>query len=109
MSQPAIFDGHNDVLLRLHKSGGMAALPGFRVGGPGHIDLPGARAGNFAGGLFAIFVPDDGPFDMAAMLKPEYDLPLPPMVARETALDTTLAQAALLLELYLLKIATVMS
>ncbi|RED18672.1 dipeptidase [Pontivivens insulae] len=99
MSTPAIFDGHNDALLRLYKSGGKPALAGFRSGGPGHIDLPTAKAGNLAGGLFAIFVPDDGPFDMAAMLKPEYDLPTSPKLEHAPALATTLAQAALLIEL----------
>jgi membrane dipeptidase len=47
-------DGHNDVLSRLHQAGGgnEAFLEG---GGDGHLDLPGARAGGFAGGLFAVF------------------------------------------------------
>jgi membrane dipeptidase len=53
-----IFDGHNDVLLRLHMRGGVDAAAAFLKGeDKGHLDLPKARKGGFAGGLFAIFVP----------------------------------------------------
>jgi membrane dipeptidase len=53
-----IFDGHNDVLLRLYRRGGSDAPRAFLEGeGKGQLDLPMARAGGFAGGLFAIFVP----------------------------------------------------
>ena len=53
-----IFDGHNDVLLRLYLRGGTDAPQAFLEGGArGQLDLPMARQGGFAGGLFAIFVP----------------------------------------------------
>ena len=53
-----IFDGHNDVLLRLHLRAGADAVAAFLKGeDKGHLDLPKARKGGFAGGLFAIFVP----------------------------------------------------
>src|SRR5580704_14657926 len=53
-----IFDGHNDVLLRLYRRGGTDAPRAFLEGGAkGQLDLPMARQGGFAGGLFAIFVP----------------------------------------------------
>ncbi len=53
-----IFDGHNDVLLRLHRRAGADAVTAFLQGeDKGHLDLPKARKGGFAGGLFAIFVP----------------------------------------------------
>jgi membrane dipeptidase len=53
-----IFDGHNDVLLRLHLHGGGDAATKFLDGeDKGHLDLPKARQGGFAGGLFAMFVP----------------------------------------------------
>jgi membrane dipeptidase len=53
-----IFDGHNDVLLRLYRRGGTDAARAFLEGGAkGQLDLPMAREGGFAGGLFAIFVP----------------------------------------------------
>jgi membrane dipeptidase len=53
-----IFDGHNDVLLRLYRRGGADAPRAFLEGGAkGQLDLLMARQGGFAGGLFAIFVP----------------------------------------------------
>jgi len=53
-----IFDGHNDVLLRLYRRGGADAAAAFLRGeDKGHLDLRKARRGGFAGGLFAIFVP----------------------------------------------------
>lgn len=53
-----IFDGHNDVLLRLYRRGGTDAARAFLEGeAKGQLDLPKAREGGFAGGLFAIFVP----------------------------------------------------
>src|SRR4029078_13552853 len=56
-----IFDGHNDVLLRLYRRGGPDAAAAFLRGeSQGHLDLRKARRGGFAGGLFAIFVPSPG-------------------------------------------------
>ena len=53
-----IFDGHNDVLLRLHLHGSADAAAAFLRGEEkGHLDLAKAEQGGFAGGLFAIFVP----------------------------------------------------
>jgi membrane dipeptidase (peptidase family M19) len=53
-----IFDGHNDVLLRLYRRGGTDAARAFLEGeAKGQLDLPMAQQGGFAGGLFAIFVP----------------------------------------------------
>jgi Membrane dipeptidase (Peptidase family M19) len=53
-----ILDGHNDVLLRLYRRGGTDVVRSFLEGrGEGQLDLPMARQGGFAGGLFAIFVP----------------------------------------------------
>src|SRR5262245_15817927 len=53
-----IFDGHNDVLLRLDRRGGADAPRAFLEGeAKGQLDLPMAQAGGFAGGLFAVFVP----------------------------------------------------
>ncbi len=53
-----IFDGHNDVLLRLHRRSGGDPVQAFLDGEEaGQLDLVKARNGGFAGGLFAIFVP----------------------------------------------------
>jgi membrane dipeptidase len=53
-----IFDGHNDVLLRLWRRGVPDVIKAFLEGETeGQLDFPKARQGGFAGGLFAIFVP----------------------------------------------------
>ncbi len=54
-----ILDGHNDALLALWRAG--AGPEGFLGGGvTKHLDLPRARAGGFAGGFFAVYVPGEG-------------------------------------------------
>ena len=59
MTEPvAVFDGHNDTVLRLELAARNGAGRDFAAGAEGlHIDLPRARAGGFAGGLFAMFTP----------------------------------------------------
>ena len=53
-----VFDGHNDVLLRLYKSTSTDPVADFLQGEEaGHIDMKKARAGSFAGGLFALYSP----------------------------------------------------
>ncbi|QWW67698.1 dipeptidase [Rhizobium sp. WYJ-E13] len=55
-----VFDGHNDVLLRLwtHAKDGSDPVAEFADGTTaGHIDAPRARAGGLAGGLCAIYIP----------------------------------------------------
>lgn len=47
-----VFDGHNDVLLALHKG----TRTFFERGTEGHIDLPRAREGGLAGGFCAVYV-----------------------------------------------------
>lgn len=84
-----VFDGHNDVLLRLWRSGPDDAVKRFLEGeGTGHIDLPRARKGGLAGGLCAIYVPG------ATMAKDANDDFIPP--AQDEALAATMAMASLL-------------
>ena len=52
-----IFDGHNDTLLRLASSEQGEQRSFFIESERGHLDLPRARRGGFAGGFFAIFAP----------------------------------------------------
>ena len=86
-----IFDGHNDVLLALHEAGGerdgdglTAADRAFAAGGgPTKLDVPKAREGGLAGGLFAIFPADPPDFG---------DHPEP--AEHEVALADTLAMVA---------------
>jgi len=59
----SVFDGHNDVLLRLYRSTSSDAVSDFLDGeAAGHIDLKKARAGAFVGGLFAMYSPSPGNF-----------------------------------------------
>lgn len=87
-----IFDGHNDVLLRMLQPGQPDPIAGFLQGEDrGHIDLPRAQAGGLAGGLFAIFVP-------SPHHKPDADGNfVPPEQA--SALNQTLAMARKLFQL----------
>ncbi|MND28634.1 Membrane dipeptidase [compost metagenome] len=87
-----IFDGHNDVLLRLRRGGGNDPVKRFIEGEEtGHIDLPRARAGGLAGGLCAIYVPSPS---MTKDANGDYPTPLQP-----DALNETLAMARLLFDI----------
>jgi len=98
-----VFDGHNDVLLRLMRRSGKAPERAFLEGeNAGHLDWPRMRAGGFAGGFFAIFVPspEEPGLDVdALMARPPYDVPLPPQVDQSEAQRITLHMAALLLRI----------
>ncbi len=96
-----VFDGHNDVLLRLWQAGGRGAVAAFAKGDKGHIDLPRAREGGFGGGFFAIFVPspEEGGDTLGAMAGASYDLPLPEPIGATEALPVALGQAAILIEM----------
>src|SRR3954453_16096487 len=50
-----VFDGHNDELLRAGATELMAGRP------DGHRDVPRARQGGLAGGIFAVFPPSPEP------------------------------------------------
>jgi membrane dipeptidase len=98
-----IFDGHNDALLRLHLRAGTDAARAFLEGEvKGQLDLPKAREGGFAGGLFAIFVPSprkpkepSAPDDVASVASVAF----PPAVEATTAQRTVFAMASLLLRI----------
>ena len=101
-----IFDGHNDVLLRLFMRGGADAVQSFLTGEiingkpAGQLDFPRAKAAEFAGGFFAIYVPSNehGNFD-ALMQAAKYDVPLPPQSKLSYAQEVTFAQASLLIKI----------
>ncbi|WP_371674730.1 dipeptidase [Neorhizobium sp. T25_27] len=83
-----VFDGHNDILSRLMREGREGAEERFLNGQVGlHIDLPRARQGGLAGGLCAVYIPSGRGLDANGDL---------PRVDRQSALDQTIAQAALL-------------
>jgi len=99
-----IFDGHNDVLLRLHRHAGAQPAAAFLQGeDKGHLDLPKARRGGFAGGLFAIFVPSPKRGNSSSSSPPSPENggvigsdPAPPAVDAAEAQRTVLAMVALL-------------
>lgn len=101
MREPLIFDGHNDVLLRLHQRDITAGKDGFQGSGGRQIDLEKARTGGFGGGFFAIYVPGEQGLsrDMDEMMAASYDLPLPPQVGWEVASKVALSQASILFNL----------
>jgi membrane dipeptidase len=101
-----IFDGHNDVLLRLYRRGGLDASLAFLEGeAKGQLDLPMARQGGFAGGLFAIFVPLTGGRSGSGSetYSPEQlsssGGPLPPTVELTQAQRAVVAMVSLLLRI----------
>jgi membrane dipeptidase len=96
----AVFDGHNDVLLRLHKSAEADPVRAFLDGtGGGQLDLPRARQGGFVGGLFAVFAPSPRRLDMARMRGETYAIPLPEPLPLADAQASSLAMIAILLRI----------
>lgn len=92
MTKPIqVFDGHNDVLLRLYKSPSADVVSDFLEGeDAGHLDLKKARAGSFVGGLFALFSPPvkpgaNGPRTADEKVPPASAFPLTMDAARNSA------------------------
>jgi membrane dipeptidase len=88
-----VFDGHNDVLLELDARG--AGNDAFLAGTSGTaVDLPRARAGGMAGGVFAVFCPSPGPphrLDEVALAGKGFDVAFSAPVEHEAALRHTRA------------------
>ncbi len=96
-----VFDGHNDTLLKLYETADLAKERLFVEGGPAdwHIDLPRARQGGFAGGMFAIFPPPSRKAGRQPRSGPGADEPMAPELAMEEARASTLAMASILFRL----------
>ncbi|MET0969209.1 MAG: dipeptidase [Tardiphaga sp.] len=97
-----VFDGHNDVLLRLYQSSSPDPVTDFLTGDQaGHINLTKAKAGSLAGGLFAMYSPaaekTDGFFD--AMKDGAYAVPLPEPLTLEEGRKSVVGELAILLRL----------
>jgi len=88
-----VFDGHNDALTREDAAGFATGRPG------GHLDLPRARAGGLAGGIFALFTPTPGAehIDFDGDGRMEIELAAP--IGREMAAAATTEAAGRLLGL----------
>lgn len=94
MTLVPVFDGHNDVLLRLWMKMGSNPVSDFLNGdGAGQLDMPRMKAGGLRGGFFAIFAPsesDDLPDD------DDVNPPLAGQISQPLALRKTMEMAALL-------------
>ncbi|MCJ8141788.1 dipeptidase [Ancylobacter sp. A5.8] len=97
-----VFDGHNDVLLRLwkHAAAGIDPLREFGEGTTsGHIDAPRARAGGLGGGLCAIYIPSGDLVLKAPDANGHYLTPMAAPLERAPSLDIALDMAAIALRL----------
>jgi membrane dipeptidase len=101
-NQIPVFDGHNDVLLRLSKSPSSDPVADFLEGQEaGHVDLKKARAGSFVGGLFALYSPStvDSSGFSRRMTGGQYALPLPAPLNLEDARNSIVKELAILLKI----------
>jgi len=90
-----IFDGHNDALLALDLDPRRPASL-LERGSSGHLDLPRAREGGFAGGMFAVFVPSGKrirPPRSGVADRYELPMPRPPGLVRAQRVAGRLAAA----------------
>jgi membrane dipeptidase len=88
---PVVFDGHNDVLLRLSGPDGGGPQAFFERGEEGHLDLPRAREGGFGGGMFAVWSPS--PREQTPESSPSA---LPPALDAAYAMRHSMAATAML-------------
>ena len=91
MTNPVpVFDGHNDIVLKIAGAGLAREALWLRGEGAGHLDLPRMLSSGFAGGFFAVWVPSPETNDLAALERlmdaPSYDFPLPDLIDHHTAL-----------------------
>lgn len=96
-----VFDGHNDILLRLQMAPKSREAIWLTGEGKGHLDLPRMRKGGFAGGIFAIYIPSPAapgaPDYDALMDNPPYEVELPAMIPLDVAQPLALSEAGHLL------------
>jgi membrane dipeptidase len=96
----AIFDGHNDTLLKLYLPKPGEERSFFERSEHGHIDLPRALAGGLAGGFFAVYIPPPPKVqpdpDPDLPRTESYELPLPAPLELAYAQRTAFGMAATL-------------
>lgn len=94
-----VFDGHNDTLTQIRNAAADARRTFLERSTLGHVDLPRAREGGLAGGLFAIFTANPG---WERVIRPMIGadgaavpggrcVDLPPRLRRQAALAYTLS------------------
>ncbi|MGL4236468.1 dipeptidase [Tabrizicola sp.] len=85
----AVFDGHNDIVLKIAAAGAGRERLWLHGEGAGHLDLPRMQAAGFAGGFFAVYIPSPDIGDLHALERrmdnPPYDLPLPELISHTAA------------------------
>lgn len=97
-----IFDGHNDVLYRLHTHAreGRDPVAEFVQGTTeGHIDGPRARAGGLAGGFCAIYLSSADLGHREPDERGHYEIPLPQPLEHGPSLATAMEIAAIAVKL----------
>jgi membrane dipeptidase len=96
-----IFDGHNDTLTQVYPPDAAGGRSFLIESEEGHLDLPRARRGGFAGGFFAIFVPPPGPATKRQVIgTPDaWEVPMPTPIEHEYAHQFTVELAASLFRL----------
>ncbi len=94
-----IFDGHNDTLLDLFKTERGGGRSFFERSESGHIDLPRAKEGGFAGGFFAVFVPQHPSTPRMNMDDPGSIRELPPPLEIDYAREVAIGMTSLLFRL----------
>lgn len=96
---PVVFDGHNDVLLRLGGPDGGGPSAFFERGALGHLDLPRAREGGFGGGFFAVWIPPVAREETPGPTPGHTPRVLPPALDPAYALRRTMAATAMLFKI----------
>jgi membrane dipeptidase len=97
-----VFDGHNDVLLRLWrtmKAGGDPVAEFIDGTEQGHIDAPRAKAGGLVGGLCAIYIPSGDLILKEPDAAGHYTTPLAAPLQRPLSLEIALEKASIALRL----------
>ena len=93
-----VFDGHNDVLLRLWhngKKGGDPVAEFVDGTSQGHIDVPRAKAGGLAGGLCAVYIPSGDLILQEPDENGHYVTPLAAPLQRQPSLDIAMEKLAI--------------
>ncbi|MDK4717908.1 dipeptidase [Rhizobium sp. CNPSo 3968] len=95
-----IFDGHNDILLKLYNQRSDDPARAFIHGNKSfHIDLPKARSGGLFGGLFALYSPSHDKISFAGMTGGSYRIPMPAPLVISEAQPSVLAELSILLRI----------
>jgi len=90
-----VFDGHNDLILRLLEEPGRRETIFLDDDAEGHLSLNRMKAAGFAGGFFAVYLPSPPAGDdedrQRMMQHPPYALPLPAPIPFDRAIGPAMA------------------